>query len=39
MYIGKLKSFNKEEIELEENGKLIKIERANITKINKGIEF
>ncbi|MDP3385804.1 MAG: ribosome maturation factor RimP [Eubacteriales bacterium] len=39
MYIGKLKSFNNEEIELEENGEIIKISRSNITKINKGIVF
>lgn len=39
MFIGKLKSFNSEEIEIEENGEIISISRSNITKINKGIEF
>ncbi len=39
MFIGKLKSFNSEEIEIEENGEIICISRSNITKINKGIEF
>lgn len=39
MYVGKLKSFNSEVIELEENGEIIRIARSNITKINKGIEF
>lgn len=39
LFIGKLKSFNSEEIEIEENGEIIRISRSNITKINKGIEF
>lgn len=39
MFIGKLKSFNSEEIEIEENDEIISISRSNITKINKGIEF
>ena len=39
MYVGKLKSFNSEVIELEDNGEIIRIARSNITKINKGIEF
>jgi len=39
LYIGKLKSFNSEEIELEENGEIIRISRSDISKINKGIEF
>ncbi|HBH12868.1 MAG: Uncharacterized protein XD91_0379 [Clostridiales bacterium 38_11] len=39
LYVGKLKSFNSEEIELEENGEIIRISRSDISKINKGIEF
>ena len=38
-YLGNLVEFNQETVIVEEAGKKIRIERSNISKINKSVEF